>query len=90
MMMMSEKEGPDPLDPSVSVLITGFHPETDLLIQQKHLTPQNKKLVPHCGKRCGTPPVNDQLSGVTEGSSQMNTWPAALMSPGQFGGVGIG
>ena len=25
--------------------------------------------------------VNDQLSGVTEGSSQMNTWPAAQMSP---------
>ena len=28
--------------------------------------------------------MNDQLSGVTEGSSQMNTWPAAQMSPGQL------
>ena len=28
----------------------------------------------------------DQLSGVTEGSSQMNTWPAAQMSPGPLGG----
>ena len=26
--------------------------------------------------------MNDQLSGVTEGSSQMNVWPAAQMSPG--------
>ena len=24
--------------------------------------------------------MNDQLSGVTEGSSRMNTWPAAQMS----------
>ena len=31
--------------------------------------------------------VNDQLSGVTEGSSQMNTWSAAQMSPGPLGGV---
>ena len=28
---------------------TGFHPETAFLTQQKHLTPQNKMLVPHCG-----------------------------------------
>ena len=27
-------------------------------------------------KKSGTPLVNDQLSGVTEGSSQSNTWPA--------------
>ena len=34
-----------------------------------------------------TPLVNDQLNGLTEGSSQMNTWPAAQMSPGPLGGV---
>ena len=28
---------------------TGLHPETAFLTQQKHLTPQNKMLVPHCG-----------------------------------------
>ena len=28
-----------------------------------------------------------QLSGVTEGSSQINTWPAVQMSPGPLGGV---
>ena len=66
---------------------TGCHPETAFLIQQKLLPPQNKMLVPHCGYRSGTPMVNDQLSGVTEGSSQMNTWPAAQMSPGPLGGV---
>ena len=27
----------------------GFHPETAFLTQQKHLTHQNKMLVPHCG-----------------------------------------
>ena len=27
--------------------------------------------------------MNDQLSGVTEGSSQLNTWPAAQMNPGR-------
>ena len=26
--------------------------------------------------------MNDQLNGVTEGSSQMNIWPAAQTSPG--------
>ena len=61
---------------------TGFHPETTFLTQQKHLTPQNKTLAPHCGRRSVTPLVKDQLSGVTEGSSQMNAWPAAQMSPG--------
>ena len=30
-------------------LSTGLHPETPFLTQQKHLTPQNKMLVPHCG-----------------------------------------
>ena len=65
----------------------GFHPETAFLTQQNHLPPQNEMLVPHCGQRSGTPSVNDQLSGVTEGSSQMNTWPAAQMSPGPLGGV---
>ena len=34
--------------------------------------------------------VNDQLSGLNEGSSQMNTWPAAQMSPGPLAGVWIG
>ena len=33
----------------------------------------------------GTPLVNDQLSGVTERSSQMNSWPAAQMSLGPPG-----
>ena len=33
-----------------------------------------------------TPLVNYQLSGVIEGSSQMNTGPAAQMSPGPRGG----
>ena len=28
---------------------TGFHPQTALLTQQKHLPPQNKMFVPHCG-----------------------------------------
>ena len=28
--------------------------------------------------------VNDQLSGVTEGSSQMNAWPAAQTSLEEF------
>ena len=28
---------------------TGFHPKTAFLTRQKHLTPQNKMLVPHCG-----------------------------------------
>ena len=28
---------------------TRFHPETAFLTQQKHLPPQNKMLVPHCG-----------------------------------------
>ena len=31
--------------------------------------------------------VNDQLSGVTEGSSRMNIWTAGQMSPGPLGGV---
>ena len=31
------------------------------------------------------PKLNNQLSGVTEGSSQMNTWPATQMSPGPLG-----
>ena len=44
---------------------TGLHPETAFLIQQKHLTPQNKMLAPHCGKMSETPLVNDQLSGVS-------------------------
>ena len=66
---------------------TGFHPETGFLTQHMHLTHQNKMLVPHCGSRSGTPLVNDQLSGVTEGLSQMNTYPAAQKSPGPFGGV---
>ena len=48
---------------------TGVHPETALLTQRKHLTPQNKFVVPHCGQKSGTPLVNDQLSGVTERSS---------------------
>ena len=34
--------------------------------------------------------VNDPLSGVTEGSSQMNTWSVAQMIPGPLGGVWIG
>ena len=58
---------------------TGFHPDTALLAQQKYLTPQNKMLVPHCGYMIGKPLMNDQLSGVTEGSSQMNIWPPAQM-----------
>ena len=64
---------------------TGFHPETAFLTQLKHLPPQNKMLGPHGGFRSGTPLVIDQLSGLTEGSSQMNTWPAAQMSPGPHG-----
>ena len=31
--------------------------------------------------------MNDQMSGVTEGSSQMNIWPAAQTSPVPLGGV---
>ena len=29
--------------------------------------------------------VNDQMSGVTDGSPQMNTWPAAQMNTGPLG-----
>ena len=32
----------------------------------------------------GTPLVKDQLSGVTEGSSQMNIWPAAQIHLEEF------
>ena len=31
--------------------------------------------------------MNDQVSGLTKGLTQMNTWPAAQMSPGPLGGV---
>ena len=31
--------------------------------------------------------LNDQQSGVTEGSSQMNYWPVAQMSLGSLGGA---
>ena len=52
--------------------------------------PLNKMLVPHCGSKSGTPMVNHELSGATEGSSQLNTWPAAQMNPGPLRGVWIG
>ena len=50
--------------------------DTDIVVRLLHLC---------CGTMSGTPSVNDQLSGVTEGSSQMNIWPAAQTSPGALG-----
>ena len=69
----SKKLIPDTHSMANALPSTGFHPETAFLTQHKHSTHQNKIPTPHCGSRSGTPLVNDQVSGVTEGLSQMNT-----------------
>ena len=39
------------------------------------------------GRALERPLVNDQLKGVTEGSSQMNTWSAVQRSRGPLAGA---